>query len=167
MQVYGDGSFKPNQFVDPEKTKVVPDYTKLVLNQERKIEEQNEEIAKYEATLSEHNKLLAEQQALIEQLTKEREENRRTTPQAALTKQERQNISAIAISNTKLSEDETRKLIDEQLRRVGWEVDTHNLRYSKGTRPQKGKKVAIAEWPVNSPTSKDHRADYALFIDEK
>lgn len=167
MQVYGDGSFKPNQFVDPEKTKVVPDYTKLVLNQERKIEEQNEEIAKYEATLSEHNKLLAEQQALIEQLTKEREENRRATPQAALTKQERQNISAIAISNTKLSEDETRKLIDEQLRRVGWEVDTHTLRYSKGTRPQKGKKIAIAEWPVNSPTSKDHRADYALFIDEK
>lgn len=167
MQVYGDGSFKPNQFVDPEKTKVVPDYTKLVLNQERKIEEQNEEIAKYEATLSEHNKLLAEQQALIEQLTKEREENRQTTPQAALTKQERQNISAIAISNTKLSEDETRKLIDEQLRRVGWEVDTHTLRYSKGTRPQKGKKIAIAEWPVNSPTSKDHRADYALFIDEK
>ena len=167
MQVYGDGSFKANQFVDPEKTKVVPDYTKLVLNQERKIEQQNEEIAKYEATLSEHNKLLAEQQALIEQLTKEREENRRTTPQAALTKQERQNISAIAISNTKLSEDETRKLIDEQLRRVGWEVDTHTLRYSKGTRPQKGKKIAIAEWPVNSPTSKDRRADYALFIDEK
>lgn len=167
MQVYGDGSFKANQFVDPEKPKVIPDYTKLVLNQERKIEEQNEEIAKYEATLSEHNKLLAEQQVLIEQLTNEREENRRATPQAALTKQERQNISAIAISNTKLSEDETRKLIDEQLRRVGWEVDTHTLRYSKGTRPKKGKKIAIAEWPVNSPTSKDHRADYALFIDEK
>ena len=167
MQVYGDGSFKANQFVDPEKPKVIPDYTKLVLNQERKIEQQNEEIAKYEATLSEHNKLLAEQQAIIEQLTKEREENRQTTPQSALSKQERQNISAIAISNTKLTEDETRKLIDEQLRRVGWEVDTHNLRYAKGTRPQKGKKIAIAEWPVNSPTSKDHRADYALFIDEK
>jgi len=31
------------------------------------------------------------------------------------------------------SEAETRYLIDEQLRKVGWEADTEKLRYSKGT----------------------------------
>ena len=33
-----------------------------------------------------------------------------------------------------MTEDETRMLIDEQLRQVGWDADTNNLRYSKGTR---------------------------------
>ena len=44
-----------------------------------------------------------------------------------------------------MTEAETRKFIDEQLRQVGWEADTYNLRYSKGTRPVKGRNIAIAE----------------------
>lgn len=44
-----------------------------------------------------------------------------------------------------LNEAQTRELIDEQLRKVGWEADTNNLRYSKGTRPEKGRNIAIAE----------------------
>ncbi len=63
-----------------------------------------------------------------------------------------------------LSEAEIRYLIDEQLRKYGWEVDTNNIRYSKGTRPQKGKNLAIAEWPTDSKVSKNGYADYALFI---
>ena len=55
------------------------------------------------------------------------------------------NISALAISKAKLTEAQTRAIIDQQLKKVGWEADTENLRYSKGTRPQKGKKNAIAE----------------------
>lgn len=174
MQVYGDGAFSPEPFSKPERPKKVPDYTRLVLNQERKIEEQNETIANKESELAETNallaerdKLLAEQQALIDKLTKERETQKVVTPQSALSKQDRQNSSAVAISNTKLTEDETRKLIDDQLRRVGWEADTKNLRYSKGTRPQKGRKIAIAEWPVKATKKEDDRADYALFIDEQ
>lgn len=58
-----------------------------------------------------------------------------------------------------LDEAETRKLIDEQLRQAGWEVDSANLRFAKGTRPQKGKNLAIAEWPTESGP-----ADYVLFI---
>ena len=68
------------------------------------------------------------------------------------------------------SEAETRILIDSQLRAVGWEVDTENIRYSKGTRPQKGRNLAIAEWPTEKVTDKSSRggfADYALFIGEK
>lgn len=55
-----------------------------------------------------------------------------------------------------------RKIIDEQLRKVGWEADSENLRYSKGTRPQKGRNIAIAEWRTDGGF-----ADYVLFIGTK
>ena len=71
-----------------------------------------------------------------------------------------------------LSEDETRRIIDSQLREAGWEADTWHLRYSNGTRPAKGRYMAIAEWPtlLTSETKHTKRdvekgyADYALFI---
>ena len=47
-----------------------------------------------------------------------------------------------------LDEADTRRLIDEQLRLAGWEVDSAELSYAKGARPQKGKNIAIAEWPT-------------------
>lgn len=65
------------------------------------------------------------------------------------------------------TEAETRYMIDEQLRKIGWEADTPNLRYSKGTRPQKGRNLAIAEWPTDSTVGKKGYADYALFVDTK
>ena len=61
-----------------------------------------------------------------------------------------------------LNETETRKIIDEQLRKVGWETDSDNLRFSKGTRPQKGQNIAIAEWQTDSGF-----IDYALFVGMK
>ena len=61
-----------------------------------------------------------------------------------------------------LNETETRKIIDEQLRKVGWEADSDNLRFSKGTRPQKGQNIAIAEWQTDSGF-----VDYALFVGMK
>lgn len=69
--------------------------------------------------------------------------------------------------NIKLSEVQTRELIDEQLRKVGWDADTDQIRYSKGVRPVKGKNLAIAEWPTDSRTGNGGFADYALFIGEK
>ena len=66
-----------------------------------------------------------------------------------------------------ISESETRKIIDEQLRRVGWEADTETLRCSKGTRPQKGRNMAIAEWKTNSDVGNDGYVDYGLFVDTK
>lgn len=70
-------------------------------------------------------------------------------------------------SKVKLTEAQTRELIDDQLRKVGWEANTPELRYSKGTRPQKGKNLAIAEWPTDSKLGDRGYADYALFIGEK
>lgn len=65
------------------------------------------------------------------------------------------------------SEAETRYLIDEQLRKVGWEADTAGLRYSQGTRPAKGRNIAIAEWPTDSTVSSRGYVDYALFIGDR
>ena len=59
-----------------------------------------------------------------------------------------------------LDEATTRILIDDQLRAAGWIVDSRELRYSAGTRPQPGQAIAIAEWPTDSGP-----VDYALFID--
>ena len=65
-----------------------------------------------------------------------------------------------------LSEAQTRELIDDQLRHAGWEADTSNIRYSKGSRPEKGTFKAIAEWPTDSSLGNKGYADYALFIGE-
>lgn len=58
-----------------------------------------------------------------------------------------------------LDEAATRLLIDQQLRDAGWEADTSTLDYRKGTRPEPGRNLAIAEWPTESGP-----ADYAFFI---
>ena len=80
------------------------------------------------------------------------------------------NRRAVAYSKAlalKLTEAQTRELIDDQLRKCGWEADTNEIRYSKGTRPTKGKNLAIAEWPTDSKFGNNGYADYALFIGEK
>lgn len=60
-----------------------------------------------------------------------------------------------------LSEDLTRILIDQQLRDAGWDADSLDLTYAKGIRPEKGRNIAIAEWPTSVPRA---NADYVLFI---
>lgn len=63
-----------------------------------------------------------------------------------------------ASSLVEIDEAETRKLIDADLRLAGWEADSERLRHSNKVRPQKGRNLAIAEWPTdNGP------ADYVLF----
>ncbi len=64
-----------------------------------------------------------------------------------------------AASELELDEAQTRKLIDQQLRDAGWIVDSEELRYAKGARPEKGKNKAIAEWPTATGP-----ADYILFV---
>lgn len=73
---------------------------------------------------------------------------RRTTRKAALRR-----------ANTmQLTEEETRVIIDYQLRAAGWKADTMAIRYSQGARPEKGVNKAIAEWQTDTGP-----ADYALF----
>ena len=63
-------------------------------------------------------------------------------------------------SKLEWTEAETRELIDEQLRKAGWIVDTPTINFKlHKTLPQRGKNMAIAEWPAG-----EGWADYALFV---
>lgn len=111
------------------------------------------------------NAIIAEQESKIEELM-----NRLavvTTAASGKTKRERAKRSESVSSMMDWNETQTRCLIDEQLRLAGWEADTQNLRYSKGTRPVKGRNLAISEWPTNSAFYKNGYADYAFFAGEK
>lgn len=97
-----------------------------------------------------------------ESLVKEAEE--KAAASGSVTKEKRRQQAARAASQRQKTEAETRYMIDQQLRQVGWEADTENLRFSNGTRPAKGRNLAIAEWPTDSTVGNHGRADYALFI---
>lgn len=109
----------------------------------------------YEAIIKEQEEKIAALSHQVEAISTEASDKTTT---------ERVQKAETTSENMELSEAETRYLIDEQLRKYGWEADTNNIRYSKGTRPQKGKNLAIAEWPTDSKVSKNGYADYALFI---
>lgn len=90
-----------------------------------------------------------------------------TTAVSSTTQKERAKRAETVSSMMQWNEAQTRCLIDEQLRKAGWEADTINLRYSKGTLPVKGRNIVISEWPTNSAFFKNGYADYAFFIGEK
>lgn len=138
-QVYGDYSYQPAAFVMPsEEAKPAPLISTLQKNQE---EEHEQELM-----------ALAEEAA---------------SAAPTVDRKERKKKAVHAANLRPKSEAETRYLIDEQLRKVGWEADTNELRYSKGTRPKKGHNMAIAEWPTDSTVGNSGRCDYVLFIGEK
>lgn len=101
---------------------------------------------------------------LEEQLAKAAKAELVVTATDGSSSKDRADKSAEVAEAMELTEAETRIIIDDQLRKYGWEVDTNNLRYSKGTRPQKGRNLAIAEFPTDSTVTKGGFADYALFV---
>ena len=109
-----------------------------------------------------YESIIKEQEEKIVALSKQVEAV--STAASTKTSKERAEKGETASESMELSEAETRYLIDEQLRKFGWEADTNNLRYSKGIRPQKGRNLAIAEWPTDSAVGKNGYADYALFV---
>lgn len=122
-------------------------------------EEQEANRADDQAALEAARKRIAELEAKAnsEKLIRERQVQAEQASPAVLNEQAQRGRQAAA--KIELTEQETRLLIDEQLQASGWEADTLGLRYSQGVRPQKGKNLAIAEWPTeNGP------ADYALFV---
>jgi type I restriction enzyme R subunit len=68
-------------------------------------------------------------------------------------------LAASAASKVLLDEAATRELIDLQLQAAGWEADSVRLHHASGTRPERGRNLAIAEWPTQGKQS----ADYVLF----
>jgi type I restriction enzyme R subunit len=137
-ETYGTEGFTPLDFVGPEQ-RGQDSWHLAALNQE---------LARRSAQLEEKCNLL---QAALETLKSQEISSEQKT--------KRRRASAHAVANIHLTEAETRLLIDEQLNAAGWLADTQNMRYAKGTRPEKGVNKAIAEWPTASGP-----ADYALFV---
>ena len=102
------------------------------------------------------------EQEAEEQLAKQAEATAAAAP--VVVASERKKQANKAASQRQKSEAETRYMIDEQLRQVGWEANTEEIRYSKGSRPVKGHNMAIAEWPTDSTVGKKGYAYYALFV---
>ena len=98
-----------------------------------------------------------------------KQDNEKAQKAVPLPQQERSKTNLQAANRRPKTEAETRCLIDEQLRQVGWEADSTALRYSKGCRPAKGRNLAIAEWPTDKVPGNEEKgyADYALFVGEK
>ncbi|CAI8834394.1 type I restriction enzyme, R subunit [Brevibacillus sp. IT-7CA2] len=131
MQTYGQWDFEPEKYVIPKPIELFS-------------AEAKEEMAReYETKLTELQKeleLLRQREQTIEEVTQRKVRSQRA-------------------ADRMLDEAETRiHLIDQQLQQAGWEVNSETLRFSNGTRPEPGRNLAIAEWPV-----KQGRADYALF----
>ncbi len=103
-----------------------------------------EESTKLNAKIAEYEQQLAEQSQTTEPTESETET---------------MHWRAQEVANEELTEADTRELIDMQLREAGWTVDSSSVRYGKGSRPQKSKNIAIAEWPTDSGP-----ADYVLFV---
>ncbi|QGR00081.1 type I restriction-modification system endonuclease [Paenibacillus psychroresistens] len=135
MQTYGDWDFEPKEFTIPQETK-----SSEVLKAEL-----DSLTHSYESKLSQLEAELAALSAVH-------------TPDEVL--KARRTQSRKAAASISLNEAETRKLIDDQLMKAGWIVDSVAIKYSKGSRPVKGKNMAISEWPLQ----KNYSADYALFV---
>ncbi len=141
-QIYDQWDFVAPKYVEPKEVK-----EQDVIDQ---IKQENEAISKqYEEELK--------------KLQSELDDYRNRATADATT--ERKEKSKKAASHIELNEAETRMIIDEQLRSSGWVVDSNELKYSNGTRPDKKLNMAIAEWPTDAVgTRKSGRADYALFV---
>ena len=137
MQTYGDSKFHTPEFVLPKDNR-----------SDRALETLQKENEELSAKLSAME--IAAQTAAVADNT--------------VTIHERAELADNAANKMNLTEAETRRIIDAQLRKVGWEADTINLRHANGTRPQKGRNLAIAEWPTDSKTGSHGTADYALFV---
>lgn len=138
MQTYGDWNFEPKPFEMPIENEYGENIDDIAKEYDEKVKVLENELEKLK----------------IEEKDKKQIEERKIQGKKAS-------------RHIILSEAETRRIIDGQLQSVGWEADTINLRYSKGTRPVKGRNLAIAEWPTYSEEKGNGAVDYALFIGEK
>lgn len=174
-RTFKDAAFKPGPFIPP----VAPNEESEELRAE--LTRLSTELSNYQATHQQtaqeleatviNLKEARDERAFWEELAAETErakaelEQRLIALQTAAAAQPKDTLlnfvraASSAAEKLELDESDTRKLIDEQLRKAGWEADSATLRYGKGARPENGKNLAIAEWPTEHGP-----ADYVLFI---
>ncbi|KQQ86069.1 type I restriction-modification system endonuclease [Aureimonas sp. Leaf324] len=129
-----------------------------------------EELAKARAAAEELARQASEESAVWEKTAIDLEANQaelaRTLAQlqaAATAKPDQQLLDVRqagrdAAARLELDEQQTRLLVDAQLRGMGWDADSISLRHAVGARPEEGRHRAIAEWPTETGP-----VDYALF----
>jgi len=174
-RTFGNREYKPGPFIPPaappdESAELKAELEKLksVLAEHQAGHSQTaQELAAAQARL----KAAQGDQALWEQLASEAEQAKSALVTKLAQMQEAAVAQPAAAVNTlvaaaaaasnavELDEADTRVIIDDQLKAVGWEADSRVLTYSKGARPEKGKNRAIAEWPTETGP-----ADYVLFV---
>ncbi|WP_130859228.1 type I restriction-modification system endonuclease [Gracilibacillus phocaeensis] len=137
MEVYGDWDFQAPDYQTPEENQIMD---------QEELDNLTEQYEKKIASIENELQHIRSQQVDTQDQVK---------------KQRRRNSQYLA-DHIQLTEKQTRKIIDQQLEKSGWEVDTESVRYSQGARPEPNKNKAIAEWPL-----KNRFADYALFIGTK
>lgn len=173
-RTFKDADFRSGPFVPPqpphsETTELRTELAQLrnaVAAYQSRHDQTHTELASVQTQLSS----LSEERSIWEQLATEADKEKallaaqlaalQATAAAAPSTQFKtlQRSAATAATLVQLDEADTRRIIDAQLRQAGWEADTQALRYSKGTRPQRGRNLAIAEWPCGN-----YSADYVLF----
>ncbi|MGL6283782.1 MAG: type I restriction-modification system endonuclease, partial [Microcoleaceae cyanobacterium] len=167
-RTFQDKNFQPGPFVPPEAPQDESDQLKSELDKLRQeLEEYQVKILDVEARAKEEEEL----RQIAEELLTVTEQEANTIKQRLLNLQTvNVNKSAQLIQATisqaekaskliDLDESDTRFLIDQQLQEAGWEADSEYLTYDLGVRPEAGRNLAIAEYPV-----KKGRADYVLFV---
>lgn len=144
-----DSSQQLHQLVAQEKA----EYEALALAMDEESRAKTQEAQAHEQALARQQQDYEQKiRALQQQLTERDEQS--VSQQRAQAAQKTQAASQQLV----LSEELTRILIDQQLQEAGWEVDSQELTYQKGFRPEKNINRAIAEWPTQGG-----RADYVLF----
>jgi type I restriction enzyme R subunit len=174
-RTFANAAFKSGPFVPPVPPKdeskelraELATLSKALADHQAAHHEATQRLASTEAKLREakDEKAFWEQMAVEAEQAKAAIEQKLSAEQAQGLAQPKGTVAAFvtaattAASAVELDEADTRKLIDEQLREVGWTVDSASLSFAKGARPEKGKNLAIAEWPTSSGP-----ADYVLFV---
>ncbi|GFD67768.1 type I restriction-modification system endonuclease [Alteromonas sp. KUL106] len=148
-----DSSNQLNDLVAKEKA----EYEALALAMDEESRSLAKQASKHEDALqAQRQDYEAKIKALLAQLAAADEKT-----QSAQRSQINKNTQA-ATQHIVLDEALTRILIDQQLIEAGWTADSEALTYKGGARPEKGRNIAIAEWPTEHNSEKG-RADYVLF----
>ena len=181
-RAFKDPKFKPMPFIPPKspedaEAEVVKELTEykalldaqqqMLLEAEQAQQEYEEQQERLKAQLAEYQSDAATWQQIAEQEALEADELKEKLAEALQAASgmseaevaEQVSVAQAAAQATDYDEKDTRRIIDEQLRGVGWVVDSDVIRHSKGHRPEKGVNKAIAEWPT-----KHGPADYILFV---
>ncbi|PPD02853.1 MAG: type I restriction-modification system endonuclease [Methylobacter sp.] len=169
-QNYKSGPFLPPQPPKDESAELRAELEKLyqaVTEYKSAHQETAQELETVQSKLLE----VSEERSFWEQMATETEqakaslEKRLTEQQVIASTQPKTSVTQFIIAantaaaSVQLDEADTRKIIDQQLRQAGWEVDSEHIKYSKGSRPENNRNRVIAEWPTESGP-----ADYVLFI---